>query len=76
MITLLMTDQPTYLSTTPFEILEPKEVEMKRKYAKKCLEQRQNFTPFVTSVDGMLGKEAQAFLKHLAYISVAKCGIT
>ena len=44
----------------------------KRKYAKKCFEQRMNFTPFVISVDGMMGKEAQSFLKHLAYAYVNK----
>ena len=71
-VRLTDTDQPTHLPKTPFEVIELQEQEKKRKYSKKCLEQRRNFTPFVLSVDGMMGKEAQALLKHLADIYVAK----
>ena len=70
------TDQPTHLDKTPFVAIELQENEKKKKYAKKCMEQRRHFTPFVLSVDGMLGKEAQSFLKHLAYIYVAKWDLT
>ena len=71
-VRLTDTDQPTHLPKSPFEVIEIQEQEKKKKYAKKCSEQRRNFTPFVVSVDGMMGKEAQALLKHLAYIYVAK----
>ena len=35
-------------------------------YLEACLQQRRNFSPFVASVDGMLGVEATATLKRLA----------
>ena len=75
-VRLTDTDQPSYLSKTPFEILEIQEEEKKRKYSKKCCEQRRNFTPFVISVDGMIGKEAKSFLKHLGHICADKWDIT
>ena len=75
-VRLTDTDQPTYLPKSPFEVLELHEEEKKRKYAKKCCEQRRNFTPFVISVDGMIGKEAKSFLKQLAYVCVEKWDIT
>ena len=75
-VRLTDTDQDTYLPHSPFDAIEHQENEKKKKYAKKCLEQRRNFTPFVVSVDGMLGKEAQAFLKHLAYLYVDKWDLT
>jgi len=31
-----------------------------------CLEQRRHFTPFVVSCEGLLGKEADVFLKRLS----------
>ena len=75
-VRLTDTDQPTYLSKTPFENLLKQEEEKKKKYSKKCLEQRRSFTPFVLSVDGMLGKEAQTLLKQLAYKYVSKWDLT
>ena len=39
---------------------------MKKKCLQPCLEQRRHFTPFVASADGLLDKEASAFLKRLA----------
>jgi hypothetical protein len=38
----------------------------KKKYLEACLEQRRHFTPFVCSVDGLLGREAKTFAKRLA----------
>ena len=35
-------------------------------YLEACLQQRRHFSPFVTSVDGMLGMEATATLKTIA----------
>ena len=32
----------------------------------RCLQQRRHFSPFVTSVDGLLGLEATATLKRIA----------
>ena len=36
------------------------------RYLGACLENRRHFTPFVLSVDGLLGREAKTFLKRLA----------
>eukprot|EP00980_Cylindrotheca_fusiformis_P015512 scaffold4410_cov78-Cylindrotheca_fusiformis.AAC.3 len=35
-------------------------------YLKACLQQRRSFVPFVVSTDGLLGPEAQMFVKKLA----------
>ena len=35
-------------------------------YLEACLQQRRHFSPFVASVDGLLGVEAKATLKRLA----------
>jgi hypothetical protein len=39
----------------------------KNKYLENCLQQRRAFTPFVISVDGLLGYEAKNLLKRLAF---------
>jgi hypothetical protein len=36
-------------------LLEMQEKEKKRKYLENCLKQRRHFTPFIVSVDGLLG---------------------
>ena len=61
----------TFMSTSyckwdPAKVLESQEKEKKRKYLEACLERRRHFTPFVCSVDGMLGREAKTFAKRLA----------
>eukprot|EP00957_Ditylum_brightwellii_P022676 1709887-Ditylum_brightwellii.AAC.2 len=38
----------------------------KGKYLNACLEQNGHFSPFVVSVDGMLGKEAAMVLRQLS----------
>ena len=47
-------------------MLELHEDEKRKKYAKKCFELRKNFSPFVTSTDGMIAKEAKAVLKNIS----------
>ena len=42
------------------------EVEKKKKCLDPCLKHRRCFTPFVVSCEGMLGREADVFLKNLA----------
>ena len=37
----------------------------KRKYSAVVAERRASFTPFVVSVDGVLGHDAQHLMKHL-----------
>ena len=38
----------------------------KRMYLTACLQQRRNFSPFVASVDGLMGVEAKATLKRIS----------
>ena len=58
--------QPSYLVRNPVSILKSAETSKKTKYLKGCLDQRRHFTPFVVSCEGMLGKEADVFLKRLS----------
>ena len=53
-------DSTSYLNSNPQQILQIFERSKKSKYLKKCLEQRRDFTPFICSTDGVLGKEAKA----------------
>jgi hypothetical protein len=56
----------SYCKCPPAKVLESQEREKKRKYLENCLKQRCHFTPFVCSVDGLLGQEAPTFSKRLA----------
>jgi hypothetical protein len=41
-------------------------------YLEACLKQHHHFTPFVVSIDGLLGKEAKTLLKKLSSILLAE----
>ena len=58
--------QPSYLARTPVNVLKSVETSKTSKYLKNCLAQRRYFTPFVVSCEGLLGKEANVFLKRLS----------
>ena len=60
------TDTVSYQSQTPEKFLETAECKKKRMYLNACLNWRRHFTPFVASVDGLLGVEAEATLKRIA----------
>ena len=47
-------------------ILTKHEREKKKKYLSSCTEQRRHFTPFVVTTDGVLGREADHFIRHIA----------
>ena len=53
------TDATSYQSKPPEKCLETAEKEKKKYYLDACLKQRQQFPPFVTSVDRLIGVEAQ-----------------
>ena len=53
-------------------MLSSAEKEKKGKYAAACEDRRALFTPLVCSVDGMLGKEADCFIKRLGERLAAK----
>ena len=60
-----------YLSKIPKKCLETAGKDKNRKYPKACLKQRLHFTPFIASVYGLLGVEAEATLKRIS-IRLAK----
>jgi hypothetical protein len=60
------TDAKSYNSWAPKKVLKLAEKVKKNKYLENCLQQRYAFTPFVISVDGLLGYEAKILLKRLA----------
>eukprot|EP00978_Attheya_sp_CCMP212_P037221 scaffold174009_cov63-Attheya_sp.AAC.1 len=59
-------DLGSYLTSTPEKVLSRQEMEKKKKYLQACLDKRRNFTPFVSSTDRLMGREATAFVKRLA----------
>jgi hypothetical protein len=65
-IRVINTDAESYRSRPVQCVLTNAENEKKRKYKTACEESRSAFTPFITSTDGVLGNEAQFFIKHLA----------
>ena len=65
-------DASSYVSRPVSKVLAGQEKDKKNKYLRSCLDSRCHFTPFVCSVDGVLGVEASAFLKHLSRKLAAK----
>ena len=65
-ISVVNTDAKFYWRKTPEKCLEEAEKGKKKMYLEACLQQRWHFSPFVTSVDGLLGVEATATLKRIA----------
>ena len=60
------TNSPTHRTKDPLRCLHKAKRGKKRMYLEACLQQRWHFSPFVASVDGLLGVEATATLKRLA----------
>jgi hypothetical protein len=60
------TDTNSYCNKDPQKVLEAVERLEKKKYIQPCFDQRHHFTPFVVSVEGLLGKEARTVIKTLA----------
>ena len=65
-VRLTDSDQPSWISKPVAKVLLTNEKEKKAKYLEECLAARQHFTPFVSTVDGVLAREASLFLKHLS----------
>ena len=59
------TDAQSYASRTVDAVLCSAEQEKKRKYSAAVEDRRTSFTPFVASVDGVLGHDAQHLMKRL-----------
>merc|ERR1711954_276469 len=62
----------TQRNTRPESVLKKHENEKKNKYLKACTEYCRDFTPFVLSTEGLLGREAKALLKHIAKLIAEK----
>ena len=60
------TDTIYYQYKTLEKCLDTAKREKKRNYLTACLNKRRHFNPFVASVDGILGVEAEATLKCIA----------
>ena len=60
------TDAPSYVKRTVEAVLQTAEQEKKKKYLEAVQTRRATFSPFVVSVDGVLGREANVFIKRLA----------
>ena len=66
------TDATSYQSQNPEKCLETAEKANKKKYPDACLKQHLHFTPFLISVDILLGFEAEATMKLIASHLVMK----
>ena len=64
-IRVVDTDARSYHARSPRDVLDSVEVEKKCKYLQACQDRRATFTPLCVSVDGMLGSEAEFFVKRL-----------
>ena len=71
-IRVIDTDAQSYLSRSVQSILSSAETEKRTKYQAACEFRRAAFTPFITSVDGALGKESKAFLHKLTGLLTIK----
>jgi len=65
-VTITDLDCPSSLRQNQEACLKNREQRKKSQYLRPCQEQRRQFVPFVTSVDGLLGNEAKALLRQLA----------
>ena len=69
---VLNTDALTYLSKAQEKCLHEAEKGKKKMYLEACLQQRWNFSPFVASVDRLLGVEATPTLKSISSVLATK----
>ena len=67
------TDAKSYWERSIDKCLEEADRGKKKMYLEACLQQRRHFSPFVASVDGLLGVEATATLKSIASRLASKC---
>ena len=58
-------DSKSYQKKSNDKVLAGQEQEKKRKYLAPCIANRRHFTPFVSSTDGLIGKEGQLSRKDL-----------
>ena len=61
------TDAASHRSMDPEKVIARLEKRKKDKYLQPCLEKQRHFTPMVYSVDGLMGKEAEAATQWAAW---------
>ena len=66
------TEAISYQSQKPKKCLETAELDNNNKHLHTCLNKCWHFIPFVTSLDGLLGVEAEATLKRLDSLLATK----
>ena len=71
-IRVVDTDVRSYLARSPRVVLCSTEGEKKHKYLQASQNRRAIFTPLCVSVDGMLGSEAEFFVKRLSDFLAAR----
>jgi len=71
-IRVVDTDAQSYCARTPHDVLSTAKGEKKRKYLQACQDRHATFTPLYVSVDGMLGSEAEFFVKRISDFLAAK----
>ena len=59
-------------NNSPEKCLQTTEKDNKKKYMKYCLQKLRRFSPFIMSVDGLLGAEAETTLKLIAVHLIKK----
>ena len=64
-IRIIDTDARSHLTHSPVAVLASAEAEKKRKYCDACSDRHATFAPLCFSVDGLVGEEANCFLRHL-----------
>ena len=60
-------DSKTHRTTDPLATLARGEASKKKKHLQACMKQRRHFTPFIVSIDGLVGVEATALMKCLSW---------
>ena len=71
-IRVVDTDARSYCARSPKDVLGTAEGEKKHKYLLACQNRHATFTPLCVSVDGMLGSEAEFFVRRLGDFLAAK----
>ena len=57
----------------PIDVLSAAESEKKKKHQQACIDRRALFTPLCISVDGLMGKEVNVFVKIDGNIIMVRC---
>ena len=63
---VVITDAKSYWEKSPDKCMEEAEKSKNKMYLELFLQKRRHFSPFVASVDGLVGVEATATLKRIA----------